>query len=114
MWQQGDSVEIFLVKRERKAKLPFPPSPPFSKEVCSCSSHGCSFPWLPARTHPDGVQHVPGARRGYFDPAYQPEHHTGTALMEVDRSSSASSTQDEISISIVLIKSPVALNPGSS
>lgn len=66
-----------------------------------------------AHISPSVMQNVLDVRRGSHDPAHQPEHHRHIALMELDCYASVSNAHNEISIWIVLIKLPVALNPGS-
>lgn len=66
-----------------------------------------------AHISPSAMQHVLGVRRGSHDPEHQPEHHRHIALMELDCCASVSNAHNEISIWIVLIKLPVALNLGS-
>lgn len=127
MLKQGERIDIFTVKRKKMSNVncsvghnPFPPSPAFSKDDSSSSSHTCSFHWL---LHPVPIlcPYQPwcyaacaGCPQGVPQPcAPARTSHRHIALMEVDCCASVSNTHNEISIWIVLIKLPVALNPGS-
>lgn len=122
-WKQGERMAIPMVKKNSK---PFswlqslPPSPAFSKEDSSYSSHVCSAQWLlyqipiPCRSQPWCYAAFAGCLQGVPGPLVPAgTSHRHVVLMEVDCCASVSNTHNEISIWIVLIKLPVALNPGS-
>lgn len=98
---------------------PFPPLWHFPEDSSS-SSHVCSFHWLLHRVailcpyQPWCYAACAVCPRGVPRPcAPARTSHRHIALMEVGCCASVSNTHNEISIWIVLIKLPVALNPGS-
>lgn len=126
MWKQRERMDIWWKGKIKSCPNhcighnPFPPQQHFSKKNSSSSCHVGSFHWLlhgapiPCPHQPWCYAACAGCLQGVPRPCGPARtSHRHVVLTEVDCWASVSNTHNEISIWIVLIKLPVALNPGS-